>query len=385
MQDLPHGSGETPMSPATMSGTEVMSQQPPASSQLSRLQRRMGLLRRHHETNQSHYDNVETSLTDQSQQETNKLREKLTNVKGKKKRPEQRKENNGFLQMQRTVSAPAPKAPFNAETAALMDDLFGETNDIDYENMLKNGYDMFKEDENGEIPDIGDLSRFIEGTEEESGLELDSAAAAAAAATATATPDRPLTVPASGGDSGGPASTFLRSMAERHSGSSEAAGSAAMGSVAPPPGHYGSVDTSGGAGAAMGSAGPARFMAGSASPMTAGMQPGMMMPGGPVRPMRPGLRPQMGGQQMMMMHQRTPGMVPVQQQQQQQQAMMAAMQQQQQQQRHPQQQMAPAGFPGYGTTVSEGDGSAAHTDSFKFGQEELQNMMTFNRSNSMPY
>ena len=64
--------------------------------------------------------------------------------------------------------APAPKTTFKSEAAALMDDLFGETNDIDYENMLKeNGYDMFKEDENGEIPDIGDLSRFIEGTEEE--------------------------------------------------------------------------------------------------------------------------------------------------------------------------------------------------------------------------
>ena len=58
------------------------------------------LLRRHHETNLSRYEAAESSLADQSYQESNKLREKLANAKGKKKRPEQRKENNGFIQMQ---------------------------------------------------------------------------------------------------------------------------------------------------------------------------------------------------------------------------------------------------------------------------------------------
>ena len=58
------------------------------------------LLRKHHETNMLRFDTAETVIADQSQQESNKLREKLANVKGKKKRPEQRKENSGFLQIQ---------------------------------------------------------------------------------------------------------------------------------------------------------------------------------------------------------------------------------------------------------------------------------------------
>ena len=43
--DLPPAADETPMSPAAMSGAEVMSHQPAASSQLSRLQKRISLLR----------------------------------------------------------------------------------------------------------------------------------------------------------------------------------------------------------------------------------------------------------------------------------------------------------------------------------------------------
>ena len=124
----------------------------------------------------------------------------------------------------------------------------------------------------------------------------------------------------------------------------------------------------------------ARFMAGSGSPLAAGMQPGMLqLPGGAVR----ALRPQMGGQQMMLLHQRAPaGMVPVQQPPQ---NLLAAQQQvTMQQQQQQQQQMPPAAFSGYGAAVSEADGSAL-ADSFKFGQEEFQNMMTYNRSNSMPY
>ena len=60
--------------------------------------------RRHHETNLSRYDAAEGSLTDQSYQESNKLREKIANAKGKKKRPEQRKENSGFIHMQQVLN-----------------------------------------------------------------------------------------------------------------------------------------------------------------------------------------------------------------------------------------------------------------------------------------
>ena len=45
MRDLADDLGETPMCPAAMSGTEVLSQQAAANSQLSRLQRRISLLR----------------------------------------------------------------------------------------------------------------------------------------------------------------------------------------------------------------------------------------------------------------------------------------------------------------------------------------------------
>lgn len=55
--------------------------------------------RRHHDSSHARYDSGESTLAGQSQQETNKLREKIANAKGKKKRPEQRKDN-GFVQLQ---------------------------------------------------------------------------------------------------------------------------------------------------------------------------------------------------------------------------------------------------------------------------------------------
>ena len=56
------------------------------------------VFRRHHEVNLSRYDAAETSLADLSHKESNKLRERVANTKCKKKRPEQRKETNGFMQ-----------------------------------------------------------------------------------------------------------------------------------------------------------------------------------------------------------------------------------------------------------------------------------------------
>ena len=73
------------------------------------------------------------------------------------------------------------------------------------------------------------------------------------------------------------------------------------------------------------------------------------------------LRPQMVDPQLMMLQQRSPGLMP------------------------PQQQMAQPGFAGYGTTPAEAAANATHQAGFKFPQEDMHNMMTFSRSNSMPY